>query len=179
MSFNIKDKKSFEALFREYYPQLMLYATKIVKSTEVAEDIVQDFFTSLWNKKEELSIQKIRPYLYQSVHNSCINHVSRNQITTESIEEGMLSEGSQEERISMIERNKIINEAVNKLPEQRKRIFKLACYEGMKYREVAEELNISVNTVKTQIGRALSDLRKHLGNTLGHFLLISFRNISI
>ena len=171
---NIRDKKSFELVFREYYPQLILYAKSIVKSTEASEDIVQEFFTSLWNKRNHVNIHsKIRSYFYQSIYNSCMNYVSRKQLFFEDLKEVNNPEVSQEEIIQKLERNKIINAAVNKLPEQRRRIFKLVFYEGLKYREAAAVLNISVNTVKTQVGRALSDLRKSLGDILLYFLLIN------
>ena len=102
-----------------------------------------------------------------------MNYVSRKQLFFEDLKEVNNPEVSQEEIIQKLERNKIINAAVNKLPEQRRRIFKLVFYEGLKYREAAAVLNISVNTVKTQVGRALSDLRKSLGDILLYFLLIN------
>lgn len=170
----IDNKESFELVFKEYYPQLILYAKSMVKSSELAEDIVQDFFTTLWNKKGKISIHsKIRSFMFQSIHNSCLNHISRKKINTEEVKEDMLHDIPHEELIEIIERNTLINKAVNQLPEQRRRIFKLACYEGLKHKEIAETLDISPNTVKTQMARALSNLRENLGDIFLYYLLFS------
>jgi RNA polymerase sigma-70 factor (ECF subfamily) len=174
MTSEITTYKSFEKLFKNYYSQLFLYAKNIVKSNEVAEDIVQDFFSALWIKKESVVIHsKIRSYFYQSIYNACINYISRNKKYINNLNLSEISNLPQEEIIEDLERNKIINNAVNNLPAQRRKIFKLICYDGLKYKEAAEVLGISINTIKTQMGRAFFDLRKSLGEILLYFLFFT------
>lgn len=168
---SIKNNKVFEDIFKQYYSGLVVYANKYVGVKQVAEDIVQDFFYDLWNKRENLIIQSnIKSFLFQSVRNCCLNYLSREKKVNKELEDNAFEKQELSLQIEQIERNKMIYELLEKLPEQRRNIFKLCCIEGLKYREVAEDLGISVNTVKTQMGRALSELRKSVDKIIVYFL---------
>lgn len=168
---SLKNNREFEDIFKEHYPGLVVYANKYVGVKQVAEDIVQDFFYELWNKRESLIIQSnIKSFLFQSIRNQCLNYISREKKDHKELDSNAFEEQELSFQIEHIERNKMIYDILEKLPEQRKNIFKLCCIEGLKYKEVAEDLGISVNTVKTQMGRALSELRKSIDKVIIYFL---------
>ncbi|WP_291128625.1 RNA polymerase sigma factor [Dysgonomonas sp. UBA7698] len=158
-----KDEAGLEMLFDLFYRPLVIYAQQFISHTGEAEDIVQDIFIRFWEQAKNGSIDtNIRAYLYHSVRNGCINKIkagSRNILNTGLSEIPELSESQmfdEEEWNSYIEE---IYAAVDALPPRMKEIFKSIVIENKKYKEVALELNISVNTVKTSFSRALSTLR--------------------
>ena len=152
-----------ELLFREYYKPLVVWATTFLHDTQRAEDIVQDFFIYFWEKKYYLKInQNLRYYLYLSVRNAAINTLQKNNMLSMeelsgldmSIPEESIDEEEQEER------NKLLLEKLQKLPRQELQVVRAVIMENKKYKEAAEELHISVNTLKTHLTRALRQLRK-------------------
>jgi len=168
---SIKNNKEFEDIFKQHYSGLVVYANKYVGIKQVAEDIVQDFFFDLWNKRESILIQSnIKSFLFQSIKNNCLNYLSREKKDYKELDSNTFKEQELSFQIEHIERNKMIYDLIEKIPEQRRHIFKLCCIEGLKYREVAEDLGISINTVKTQMGRALSELRKSIDKVTVYFL---------
>ena len=134
--------------------KLCIYAVQLTDSFEMAEDIVQDFFIYFWEKKYYLKInQNLRYYLYLSVRNAAINALQKNNIDM-GIPEESIDEEEQEER------NKLLLEKLQKLPHQELQVVRAVIMENKKYKEAAEELHISVNTLKTHLTRALKQLRK-------------------
>ena len=146
--FQTSPKEAFRLLFDAYHMKLCIYAVQLTDSFEMAEDIVQDFFIYFWEKKYYLKInQNLRYYLYLSVRNAAINALQKNN---------MLSMEEQEQE----ERNKLLLEKLQKLPHQELQVVRAVIMENKKYKEAAEELHISVNTLKTHLTRALKQLRK-------------------
>ncbi len=164
--------KSFELIFKTWYKRLCIYAFDYTHQLETAEDIVKDFFVSFWNNRENLEITtSLSGYLFRSVRNACINYLVRNKTKnkTISIEEVNWIELKINEPYSndiffenMVakEMESKISSAIEKLPESCREIFKLSRFEEMSHKKIAELLNISENTVKVQIYRALKSLRK-------------------
>jgi RNA polymerase sigma-70 factor (family 1) len=171
---NIKDnnRKSFEVLFRRYHDSICLFAYGIVRNEEVAEEIVNDVFLRIWIKREQIQITYgIKPYLFRSVFNACIDYIEQNrtifQNTFTEIDKRILEiTGTSDEYIfdhlQNEEVEKDLMKAINQLPEQSRAIFCLSRFDMLTYNEISEKLNISVNTVKTQICRALDSLRQLL-----------------
>ena len=162
------DEKAFETLFHKYYGHLCLYATKIIKDDPAAEEIVQDFFVKIWEKREHLNIEtSTKNYLFRSVKNLCINYIQHNK-TKIRYAQKVISETennyADNDSYPEIELSQIIEESINSLPEKRKEIFRLSRQEGLKYHEIADKLNISIKTVETQITLALKTLRDKLKN---------------
>jgi RNA polymerase sigma-70 factor (ECF subfamily) len=163
------NKEVFESLFREYFGPLSRYAERYVYEREAAEDIVQNLFVYLWENAEQIHIQtSLKSYLYQSVKNRCMNylrdlniHDRHNLLYMESV----MEEKNEENVIDqdLVEKIKI---AIDQLPGQIASIFKLKYLQGKKQKEIAEELNISENTVKTQILRGKDKLRKQFMNLI-------------
>ncbi len=167
------NEKAFEILFHKYYRYLCLYATKIINDDSAAEEIVQDFFVKIWEKRETISIEtSFKNYLFRSVKNLCINYIQHNK-TKLRYARKVISEVenhfSDDDSFPEIELSKKIEESINSLPEKRKKIFRLSRQEGLKYHEIATKLNISIKTVETQMSLAIKTLRDKLKNYSSFF----------
>ena len=164
------NEKSFELIFRTYFLKLCTYALSYTKQLETAEDLVKDVFVNLWNNRKQLEIHSsLSGYLYHAVRNSCINHLKRDKNKKNlSIEElrylelkikEPLSNDYLIENIFTSELEDKINLQIKKLPKTCRQIFELSRFEGLSHKKIAEKLNISENTVKVQIYRALKRMR--------------------
>lgn len=167
---------AFEALFREFYPSMCVVARKFVEDREVAEDIAQEVFIRLWEKKEEyVSIPDLRTFLYVSVRNLCFNYLRDRKKTvgfqTVDIPE---PESSFQERLLQEETFRLLSKAINALPLQSGKIMRLAL-DGKQNKEIAESLGISVTTVKTLKYNALKTLKVSLKGYFPIFLIILCR----
>ncbi len=160
------DVQAFEILFHQYYGYLCLYATKLISDPIDAEEIVQDFFVKLWEKRESISIEiSLKNYLFRSVKNHCINYIQHNK-TKIRYTQKVLSEHEnslhENDAYPEFELARKIEESINSLPEKRKEIFRLSRRDGLKYHEIAKKLNISLKTVETQMSLAIKTLRDKL-----------------
>jgi RNA polymerase sigma-70 factor (ECF subfamily) len=171
------DNSAFEALFRENYAKLCRVAFRIVQDEDTAEDIVQDVFVKVWEKRSELRIATtLNGYIYQSVLNASIKRLKkdRNTAMREELFGSQLSRDANttDELLAARELTRRTRSAVDLLPAACREVFILSRYEQMSYREIAETLEISVKTVENQMGKALKHLRKYL--VLCTFLLSCF-----
>lgn len=152
----------FERVFRELYKPLCMFALRFTEKTEDAEDVVQQAFTDVWDKNiHDITIANLKSYLFQAVRNrslTLIAHSADTELTTEFIAD--LEDLSLEEQAYCAERDARLWNAIDNLPPERKKVFLLSKRDGLKYQEIAEELNISVKTVENQIGKALKSLRE-------------------
>jgi RNA polymerase sigma-70 factor, ECF subfamily len=162
----------FEYLFFKYYSELCRYVCYLLKSKSEAEEIVQETFIKLWERRSEIHIEtSVKSYLYKSVHNQCLNYIERcrvrNNYSNRYIIENsdLLSPLSPDYPIANLlsqELEEILQKAIAELPDQCREIFLKIRHEEHSYSETAEILGISVNTVKTQLQRAMSKLREAL-----------------
>ncbi len=162
---------NFEKIFQENFSSLVRFAMTIVDSQEVAEDIVQDIFIKIWEKKKHVAFPKnIKGYLFISVRNKCFDFVQKEaKKSDKSIE--LIPQSFDlydSETIEESERNRIIFEAIETLSMKGKIVLKLICFDSLKYKEVAEELDISVDTVKYHFTTSLKKLRETLSKD--HFV---------
>ncbi|WKZ67091.1 MAG: RNA polymerase sigma-70 factor [Flavobacteriales bacterium] len=158
------DRPAFEALFRAHYRALCAFAMGYLKDMDKAEDLVQDLFFRLWLDREQVNVTtSVKAYLYASVRNRCLNALkagARVRALTEDIDDRVQDDGhSEDEHTERIAR---VQAAIEALPEERRKVFKLSRYEGLKYYEIAQRLGISVKTVENQMGSALKALRIEL-----------------
>lgn len=165
------DIAAFEMLFRTYYQSLCNYAYTFVHDREEAEEIVQSTFTGMWEKRDNLAIHTgVKPYLYAMVRNACLNLIKHEKIKQRhAAMEIAVAERSVESVSRTVEASELehrIVEAMDKLPEQCRLVFKLSRFEDLKYAEIAEQLNISVKTVENQMGKALRVMREQLKDYL-------------
>ncbi len=174
------DKRAYEFLFREYYAALCHYAERFLKDQSLAEDVVAQVFCNLFVKRKELVIQSIQPYLFFSVRNSALNQLRSQKNKTEIEESSELHvltgyDLKANDFISPIlhrEAEKLLDDAINTLPPQCKEIFLLSRNERLSHKEIALKIGISVNTVETQMSRAIKKLSKLLGGYIKLFFLL-------
>ena len=140
-----------------------MFALKIVNDAELAEDLVANTFANIWQKMSEgLEIDNFKAYLYQSVRNECLSYI-RNKKETISLEN--IPEVD-ETTIDTSERDAKIWKAIDELPEKCREVFLLSKRDGLSNEEIAEEMGISIKTVKNQMTKAFSRLRDALSS--GH-----------
>ncbi|TVQ66219.1 MAG: RNA polymerase sigma-70 factor [Balneolaceae bacterium] len=170
-------KESFELLFRTYYQELHVYAYSYLKEKEAAEDVIQTVFMRIWSKREEWNPGgTIQSYLFQAVKNESLNALRKRRFLTEHRENilTVFRENSSAETATEpgtdSELQKQIEIAIDNLPDRCRQIFLLNRRSGLTYREIAEHLDISLNTVNTQMGRALYTLRNHLVRYLSAYV---------
>ncbi|MBC8185284.1 RNA polymerase sigma-70 factor [candidate division KSB1 bacterium] len=161
------DASVFETLFRTYYASLCGFVYQYTKSTEAAEEIVQNIFLKIWENHEKWKPHgTIKSYLYKAAKNHSLNylkHQTRKQkiFDSEAVVE-IQSDITPADELHGRELHKAVSYAVNKLPEKCRLIFNLNRQEGMTYTDIADNLDISIKTVETQMGRALKTLRRIL-----------------
>ncbi len=174
----------FEKIFRQYYARLCGYAMKFISDKEQAEEIVQELFYNLWEKREKVDIvQSMEAYLFRSVRNASLNYLKHQKIRDQYAKKHNDSQpfrgASVHETLEFLELQERIDEAIELLPPERKKIFKLSRMEGYKYKEIAVRLNISVKTVEVQMSKALEFLRSHLSDYLVILILMAIHLVLI
>ena len=161
------DVKAFESVFQQYYSPLCNFGLKYLKDPDDAEEIVQDTFVKFWNKKTEIKItSSLKSYLYQAVRNSCLNRIQHLKVVRDHEQAHLDTNYEPDASDQMVEAelSDKIQATLDQLPPERKKIFLLSRNEGLKYKEIAEKLNLSVKTVENQMGKALKFLRTELAD---------------
>jgi RNA polymerase sigma-70 factor (ECF subfamily) len=164
---SLGDLKAFEGLFRQYYQMLCSYAIRFVGDGDAAEEIVQDLFFKLWEKRHALEIKtSVKSYLFSAVHNRCLKFIEHRSVEQRYrsyyLQHESEIDNEPAETASLNELQGVINRTLDSLPERCGRIFRLNRFEGLKYQEIAVKLSISVKTVEANMGKALKLLRKNL-----------------
>ncbi len=169
----------FEQVFRDYYERLCNYANTMVNDMDEAEEIVQSTFLALWEKRSGIDIHtSVKSYLYQAVHNTCLNRIKHNRVKQTHSEyyryTADVAMGSGSDLLIGKELEGQINDAIDSLPPQCQAVFRLSRFENLTYAEISEQLNVSVKTVENHMGKALRILREKLKDYLPLFLFILF-----
>ncbi len=158
---------SFNTCFVEMFPALCSFAEKYLDDGELAKDIVQDIFTKLWDRFEEFDSDiRIKTYLYRSIRNTSINHLKHLKVEDKYNKRRSDELDSEKSFLSDIlekETHRIIYQAIEELPEKQKEIVYKSIW-GLSNAEIAEEMHVSINTIKTQKARAYKQLRHKLQN---------------
>jgi len=170
----------FEQVFKDNFKNLHSYATSIVKDESTGEEMVQNVFMKLWEKKDQIDIkQSIAAYLYKAVYYECLNYIKHSKVKAAYQVHATRTGGEEEnpaDNATLKELQRQIDKALNDLPEQCRTIFQMSRYEELKYRMIADQLGISVKTVEGQMGKALRILRQKLADYLP-ILVILFVNL--
>lgn len=164
----------FEELFCRFYPQVVSYATVILDDKTAGEDIAQEVFVYVWEKRKELHVgDGFYSYLFQSTYSRCIDYIHKNKRLEKYAKESLLKFAGEyqtyidndsqilKELFSKDFEEKL-NTLLNQLPEARRRVFELIYYEGLKAKEVSEKLDMPQRTVESHIYLAMKYLREHL-----------------
>jgi len=157
------DNVAYEKVFRAYYRSMTSYAFRFLGNLPDSESVVQDVFLRLWQNRMEISItSSLQNYLFKSVKNHCVNFLDHERIKTRYQNIVIQNEADRSdygEFFPELDLMKRIESAIEALPPKRQEIFRMAREQGLKYREIADRLGLSVKTVETQMTMALKQLR--------------------
>ena len=169
------DHKAFKALYDAHFDSLYLFGMKYIPIKDVVEDIVQEAFIKVWERREDFFDEpSLKAFLYKSIRNTCLNNIQHNKVEEKFINyQKIISDGEAFFSDSVIEEelNLIISNTLNELPEASRDIY-ILYLNALKNNEIAEDLGISVNTVKTQKQRATKFLKQRLTEVVSILLLI-------
>jgi len=157
------DHKAFKAIFVAYYNKTKAFIDGYIKSDEDAEELAEDMFVNLWVNRRSIDISKsFDSYLHTIARNSAINFLKHKQVQEKYIGEMPVGEShySSEEDYIAKELGLLVDDVVDKMPEQRKQIYILSRNEGLSNGEIAERLNTTKRNVESQLSLALKELRK-------------------
>ena len=160
------DKTSFDQIYKQYWSKLYIYAFNVLKEKEICEDILQEIFIDLWAKRDNVQITDLNSYLYQSVKYQIFNHFRKSKYKKQLLIKFNLmnTQNGIDELYEEKELNVQLKDIISKLPKQRRIIFKMSRYDGLSNKEISENLNISLQTVKNQISKSLKFIRRSLKN---------------
>lgn len=161
------DEKAFEQIVHYYYPRLLPFTTNITKSRDIAEEIVQEVFLRLWLRRNELErIYHLGSWLFTIASNLSFTYIKRAAVEGKLLK---LLQGTQadhtldaEERMNWKESGLLIHDAVLRLPPQQQLIYKLSRQQGLSNQEIAAHLQLSPNTVKNHLIRAIQSIRQFI-----------------
>ncbi len=175
---------AFEQVFKEHYKRLHGYAFTLLKDEDEAEEVVQNMFVKLWERKEQLhTLQSIPAYLYRSVYNDCMNVMKHEKVKArhQQFVKGTNTEAEGGHNAAALrELEQKLGSALAELPEQCRTIFQMSRFEELKYREIADKLGLSVKTIENQMGKALKLMRQKLADYLplvAWVLFITLKNL--
>ena len=170
-----REETRFEDIYLSYFSKMKYFAKEYVISEEDAENIVPEVFVELWENKEMLNMHmNLIAYLFTTIKNKCLNHLRHKLVVQETAsklqEEYTISLRMNLDSLEAFDNNlfsdqdieKIISRALDTLSEKCRTIFIMSKIEGKKQKEIAQELNISINTIETQMGIAYKKLRIEL-----------------
>lgn len=169
------DEQAFETIFHRFTPKLKPFVLGIVKVTSVADEIVQDVFLKLWLNRENLNfVNEPSAWLYRVASNAALNQLKKQANEYKHLKNIIAGQGKNPndilEQLSAKQLQQLIYEAVANLPEKRRQIYLLTREEGLSHKEIAETMNISVNTVKNQVVHALKSIQEHILSNTGVYI---------
>jgi len=181
--FKSGDQKALEVLFSIYFPRLNDFAGKLIKDDGISQDIVQEVFVKVWEKRDDIESINFEAFLFRLVRNRCIDYIKHLKVVTNRMQEIQISSKYEElYRIDFIgnepylliekELNTKIEKTIQSLPDRCREIFLLSRMNGMKNREIAEKLNINIKNVERHLNRALQSFREDFLEELPLALII-------
>jgi len=160
------DHVAYEKVFRAYYRSMTSYAFRFLGNVPDSESVVQDVFLRLWQNRMDISItSSLQNYLFKSVKNQCVNFLEHERIKSRYQTIVIQHEADRNDFSEFFpepDLMKRIESAIVALPPKRQEIFRMAREQGLKYREIADRLSLSVKTVETQMTHSLKQLRVSL-----------------
>jgi RNA polymerase sigma-70 factor (family 1) len=174
------DQKAFAALFHLYHHRLGIYLYQLTSSKVFAEEIIQDVFCKVWEKRAELpALHNFQHWLFTVSKNHALNVLRKmvRERTERQIWEKQQLNLPQDADITAEDQLQLIDRAISQLPPQQKKVFILSRYQRRKYIEIAAELNLSKETVKTYLQIATSSIRKFVNTHLPFLLVLLFNRL--
>ena len=170
---NKGSEKAYDKLFHMFFGRLCVFAMKFVKDHESAEEVVEDAMVVLWEKREKFEdLAALKAYLYTTVRNGSLDYLKRNgRNTSLDALENSQSFATTDDYILEEEVHAVLYQAMASLPKKCRRVFELSCIDELKYSEIAADMGISLNTVKSQRARAIQLLKEILKGHPYHMLI--------
>ncbi|WP_158643834.1 RNA polymerase sigma factor [Pseudobacter ginsenosidimutans] len=170
------DESAFAQLFLQNRHKLFSFLMRLTQSPEATEDVIQDIFMKLWRNRSSLTeIESFSSYLFRMAQNQCITHFKRmakeTLILSRMASGASPSRSTTDEHLALKEVQEQLQQAVSKLTPQQKLVFTLSREKGLKYEEIAAELNISASTVKNHMIDALRIIRQHFHSSSNALLI--------
>ena len=160
------DKSAFTSIFEAYYKDLVMFAFTFTKNSDDAEEAVQEVFVRLWEKRSELNLHgSLKSYLLKSVQNKCLDEIRRRKVREQYAghqETEALYTNDTEDYILYADLQHQLDRALAKMPEEVAQTFRMNRFDGLKYHEIAGQLNVSVRTVESRISKALQILHQSI-----------------
>ncbi len=160
------NEQAMDILFRRHYSFICKSVYRILKDTNLAEDIAQEVFFGLWKKRDNLNITtSVQAYLKRAAVNKSLNFIRDQKVKFDDEEKmPVLSnrESTTQQQLEADDLQQLINVTIDSLPERCRMVFTLSRFEEMSYKEIADKLDISIKTVENQISKALKVLRAAL-----------------
>jgi len=169
------DKEAYAEIYERYWPLLYRHAIKMLRDSDESEDVIQDVFINFWKKAPELQDSTaVGAYLYTATRNRILNLFTRNHVHVNYLNDlGDFMKNGYELTDHLI-REKIlaglIEAEIQKLPSRMREVFELKRKQNLSYKEIADQMNISELTVKTQMNKAITTLRSKFGDHLSVFI---------
>lgn len=171
------DQKALELLFTIYFPRLNDFARKVVKDDVISQDIVQEVFVKIWEKKHQIEIINLDAFLFRLVRNRCIDYIKHLKVENNRMQEiHILSKYEELYRIDFIgdepyiliekELKQKIEKTIESLPERCREVFILSRMNGLKNKEIAEKLQINIKNVERHLSRAMQAFRENFSEEL-------------
>lgn len=164
---HITDKTVLKWVFDTYYKPLVIYSKGIIHSETASEDVVQDIFIDLYKNKNHFENEiALRAFLYKTTRNKCLNIIKHKKVKDNYVQKVIheSDEAYHHELETQTETVRLLHSAIEQLPERRKQIVKLYV-QGLRNTEIAEKLNINIQTVKNLKSKAYEDLRIYFKNS--------------
>ena len=157
------DSSAFESLYKKYYAPLCLYASKYKYDMESAHEIVQNLFVYLWENRATVQIERsVKAYLQSAIQRNCLRDRQKRliEVPIDELPKDSYDVGELYDALELEDLYRQLLAAIEQLPDQCKKIFKMNRFDDMKYAEIARELQLSIKTVEAQMGKALKTLRE-------------------
>ena len=172
----LKETGGFKEFFEELYPSLCIFANRYLRDKEISADIVQEAFVYVWSKRDYIcDASACKLYLYKHIKNRCLNFLRDSKRRQEILKEQLESEDFYKDSLIEQETYEIIYHAIKDLSRQNQQVIELSL-DGLSNKEIAEKLEITINTVKTIKQRAFKALRKVLKPELFSLLYVFCKN---
>jgi RNA polymerase sigma-70 factor (ECF subfamily) len=182
MRIKLGDQQAFELLFRKFYLRLCIFTNKFLNNPEEAKEVSQDVFVKIWEGRNNIDPEdSLKSYLFKIAQNISLNKLQREKVKIKYAEILKLVyfeqlEISAHESLVASELEEHIAKSIKNLPAECRKVFELSRNDGLKYREIAEALKISIKTVEAQMSKALWSLRIELRDYLFFFLIALISN---